>query len=77
MLRNEKKYSELVNSVCFNISIFKRKPAKLTIDKLKYAFTCKRESEYNPERENLQINQSISAITFKMAAAERRNCVRI
>ena len=31
------------------------------------------------QRENLQINQSISttAITFKMAATEQRNCVRI
>ena len=29
------------------------------------------------ERENLQINQSISTTNSKMAAAERRNCVRI
>ena len=44
-----------------NISIFKRKTAKLTIDKLKYVFTCKQESEYNPEEgERKSSNQSIN-----------------
>ena len=51
---------------------------KLTIDKLKYVFTCERVNII--QREIFKsINQSISttAITFKMAAAVRRNCVRI
>ena len=42
-----------------------------------FLLTSERVNIIQRERENLQINQSISTTNSKMAAAERRNCVRI